>query len=142
MRQAAPVEWERAKHSTYSPGIIAGDFVYLSGLGAFDGEGRLLHPGDVVGQAEATYANVAAVLSSVGLTLDHVIKTTDYIVEESLSGYAGTKDLRERLFTPPYPAATGVVVKGLLRRGMLIEVDVVAYRYGAGSGGDRAERGG
>lgn len=121
--------WERTQRSTFSPGIVAGDFVFLSGLGAIDSGGQLLHEGDVVGQAEAVYRNVVEVLATVGLTLDHVVKTTDYVVEEALPDYAATKALRERLFTPPYPAATGLVVSGLLRRGMLIEIDVVAYRY-------------
>jgi len=38
--------------------------------------------------------------------------------------------VRREFFRPPYPAATGVLVKGLLREGALIEIKALAVLPG------------
>ncbi len=40
--------------------------------------------------------------------------------------YSATADVRRRYFRPPLPAATGVIVAGLLRPGALIEIEAYA----------------
>ena len=51
-------------------------------------------------------------------------KTVDYIV--TTDGYRETAEVRREMFPRGFPAATGVVVKGLLRPGALIEIDAIA----------------
>jgi 2-iminobutanoate/2-iminopropanoate deaminase len=55
----------------YSPGIVAGDFLYVSGQGARDREGKL--PDTVEGQVRQTLDNVKLIVEAAGLTLEHVV---------------------------------------------------------------------
>ena len=65
------------------------------------------------------------ILQTVGATLEHLVETTDYVL--STEDYQKTAAVRrEFLKGPPLPAATGVVVRGLLRPDALIEIKGVA----------------
>jgi Endoribonuclease L-PSP len=57
----------------YSPGIIAGDFLYVSGQGARDRDGRL--PDTVEAQVRQTLDNLKGIVEAAGLTLEHVVYT-------------------------------------------------------------------
>lgn len=46
--------------------------------------------------------------------------------EVTTEGYAYTAAVRRKYFADPFPAATGVIVAGLLRPGALIEIDAIA----------------
>ena len=52
------------------------------------------------------------------------MKTVDYITPTE--GYRGTADIRREYFKNGFPAATGIVVKELLRPDALIEIDAIA----------------
>ena len=85
---------------TFSPATRVGNLVFLSGT-------------------------TALILQSVGGNLSNIVETTDYVL--SLDEYRKTAALRRELFKgPPWPAATGVVVAGLIREGALIEIKGIA----------------
>jgi 2-iminobutanoate/2-iminopropanoate deaminase len=110
---------------TFSTAVTAeGVMVFVSGLNAIDDRGVLQAPGDVVGQTRAIYAKLAAVLAAAGGTLADVVRTTDYVL--SRDNYRATAEVRRELLGPDFPAATGVVVKELFGRGVLIEIEAVA----------------
>src|SRR5947207_15441342 len=67
----------------YSPGILAGDFLYVSGQGGRDAAGTL--PGTIEGQARQTLRNVKAIVEAAGLTLEHVVYSHVYL--EDLEQY-------------------------------------------------------
>ena len=69
-------------------------------------------------------STLGRVLEAAGAGFEHVVETTEYIT--TTEGYAGTAAVRREVFRPPYPAATGVIVAGLLRPGALIEISAVA----------------
>lgn len=127
MRTAVGLEWASSRRATFSPAVRAGDFVVLSGMGSIDAEGEVMFPGDVAGQAKQIYANISDILATIGCSLDDVIKTVDYITDEALGEYKETAKVRREIFSAPYPAATGLVVQGLLRPGMVIEIDAWAH---------------
>ena len=57
--------------------------------------------------------------------LADIVETTEYVT--TFEGYEKTAAVRrEMLKGPPWPAATGVLVSGLIRKGALIEIDMVA----------------
>ena len=60
----------------YSPGIMAGDFLYVSGQGARDRDGRL--PETVDAQVRQTLENVKTIVEAAGLTLAHVVYSQVY----------------------------------------------------------------
>ena len=71
------------------------------------------------------FASSKSVLALVGGSLSNIVETTDYVL--SLDDYKKTAQLRRELFKgPPWPAATGVVVSGLVRPDALIEIKGIA----------------
>ena len=115
---------------TFSPAVRTGNLLFISGTTATDESGAIVAPGDIVGQTRYIYRKFAALLSAAGGGLEHIVETTEYVT--TTENYRGTADVRRELFQPPYPAATGVIVKGLLREGALIEISAVALLPGTG----------
>ena len=113
---------------TFSPAVRTGNLLFISGTTATDESGAIVAPGDIVGQTRYIYRKFAALLAAAGGDLEHIVETTEYVT--TTENYRGTADVRRELFQPPYPAATGVIVKGLLREGALIEISAVALLPG------------
>jgi enamine deaminase RidA (YjgF/YER057c/UK114 family) len=110
---------------TFSPAVRAGNLVFLSGSTATDDKGRIVGVGDIAAQTRHIYSKFAAILESVGGSLANIVETTEYVL--TLDGYEKTAEVRRDLFKgPPWPAATGVVVSGLVRKDALIEIKAVA----------------
>jgi enamine deaminase RidA (YjgF/YER057c/UK114 family) len=110
---------------TFSPATRVGNLVFLSGTTGTDDEGNIVGPGDIVAQTRRIFEKFALILQSVGGDLSNIVETTDYVL--SLDEYRKTAALRRELFKgPPWPAATGVVVAGLVREGALIEIKGIA----------------
>lgn len=110
---------------TFSPGVRVGNLVFLSGTTATDERGKIVGANDIVEQTRQIFRKFDAVLSLVGGSLSNIIETTDYVL--ALEDYKKTAQLRRELFKgPPWPAATGVVVAGLVRPDALIEIKGIA----------------
>jgi enamine deaminase RidA (YjgF/YER057c/UK114 family) len=110
---------------TFSPATRVGNLVFLSGTTGTDDEGNIVGPGDIVAQTRRIFEKFALILQSAGGDLSNIVETTDYVL--SLEEYKKTAALRRELFRgPPWPAATGVVVAGLIREGALIEIKGIA----------------
>ncbi|MDP2997025.1 MAG: RidA family protein [Bryobacterales bacterium] len=63
----------------YSLGILAGDYLYVSGQGAIDSSGRV--PAAFDAQARLTLDNVKSVVEAAGLTMEHVVYTQVYLAD-------------------------------------------------------------
>lgn len=113
------------KGFTFSPGVRVGNLVFLSGTTATDDKGKIVGEGDIVAQTRQIFRKFEAVLALVGGSLSNIVETTDYVL--SLEDYQKTAQVRRELFKgPPWPAATGVVVQGLVRPDALIEIKGIA----------------
>ena len=110
---------------TFSPAVRVGNLVFLSGTTATDDQGKIVGPGDIVIQTRHIFHKFSLILESIGGSLANIVETTDYVL--SLDDYKKTAQLRRELFRgPPWPAATGVVVSGLVRQDALIEIKGIA----------------
>jgi aminoacrylate peracid reductase len=110
---------------TFSPATRVGNLVFLSGTTGTDDDGNIVGPGDIVAQTRRIFEKFSLILQSAGGSLSNIVETTDYVL--SLEEYKKTAALRRELFKgPPWPAATGVVVAGLIREGALIEIKGIA----------------
>jgi enamine deaminase RidA (YjgF/YER057c/UK114 family) len=110
---------------TFSPAVRAGNLLFISGMTASDRSGRIVGENDIVRQTEYIYEKMAAVLAAAGAHFSNVVETTEYYTEDR--DYSKTAAVRRKVFgEPPYPAATGVRVAGLIRAGALIEIKAVA----------------
>ncbi len=113
------------KSFTFSPAVRVGNLVFISGTTATDDKGLIVGRGDIVAQTRFIFRKFGLILQAAGATLENIVETTDYIL--STEDYAKTAAVRrEFLKGPPWPAATGVVVQGLLRPDALIEIKAVA----------------
>lgn len=107
----------------YSQGVVAGDFVFVSGqLGIDRATGK---PADgVKRQTELVLDNIRAILEAAGCSLNDVVKTTCYLTNRQ-SDYAGYNEVYRRYFKGDYPARVTVEVSNLAP-GYVIEIDAVA----------------
>ena len=121
-------EWTRYGRLTYGAGVIreGGRLLFISGQGPIDDNGRLLAPGDLKEQTRIIYERIGKVLEAAGGTFDDIVKTTDYIVPEAVATYKETGEIRRQYLKGTARAATGVIVHSLLKKEMMIEVDVIA----------------
>jgi aminoacrylate peracid reductase len=113
---------------TFSPAIRVGNLLFISGTTAADETGTIVGPGDIVAQTRYIYQKLQKILKAAGAGFEHVVQTTEYIT--TTENYARTAAVRRELFSPPFPTATGVIVKGLLREGALIEISAIAVLPG------------
>jgi len=119
--------WGYYKKLTYAPAVRKGNMLFISGMDASRLEpstGKPVIRGGVVEQTQVIYEKIKAVLETAGASFDDVVWTTDYII--TTKNYKETAAIRRQYFGESLPASTGVIVKGLLNREALIEIDVVA----------------
>ena len=115
----------KKKQYTWSDAVKKGKIIALSGLVATDENHRTLHPGDLKGQMRVIFEQMKKILEMAGGSLDDVIKTVDYITPQAVPEYPETADIRREYFKGNYPAATGIIVNGLLHKDWLIEVEAL-----------------
>jgi 2-iminobutanoate/2-iminopropanoate deaminase len=108
----------------YSPGMIVGNLVFVSGQAGRDpATGRLA--GDTVeAQTEQVLKNIATILEAAGTSLQHVIRCGVFIVD--MKAFPKMNEVYARTFGAHRPARTTVEVSGLPGDGLLVEIDAVA----------------
>ena len=75
-------------------------------------------------QAELCFDNIAAILEASGLGLEHVVRINAYVSgREHLRPYM---DVRNKRFSPPFPASTLMIVSGFARPEFAVEIEVIA----------------
>jgi len=114
-----------ARDHTYSTAVKRGSHVFISGMIARDPEtGEIVGKGDIAAQTDFIFRLFSRILEKAGGSLDDIVKTVDYVT--TLENYKQTADVRRKYFRNGFPAATGVVVKQLVNRNALIEIDAIA----------------
>jgi aminoacrylate peracid reductase len=109
---------------TFSPAVRVGNLLFISGTTATDDARQIVGMGDIVAQTRHIFRKWEPILGSVGAGFENIVETTDYYL--SADDYALTAEVRREFFSPPYPAATGVQVAGLVRKDALIEIKGIA----------------
>jgi enamine deaminase RidA (YjgF/YER057c/UK114 family) len=107
----------------YSPGLLVGDTLYISGAIGIMSEGQI--PRNQEAQFELCFENMKAVLEMVGATFDNLIDMKSYHIElqHSIALFAEVKD---RYVNDPYPTWTAIGVRELAHRDLIVEIDGVA----------------
>jgi 2-iminobutanoate/2-iminopropanoate deaminase len=107
----------------YSPGLIAGGWMFLSGQGGFDpGTGQLVSE-DIAGQTAQAFRNIEALLHSAGASLDDVVSCLVHLSDIAL--FEEFNAAYEGVFPGPGKPVRTTVQAGLVA-GMLVEVTVIA----------------
>ena len=84
----------------YSPGVDAGDYVYVSAQGPRRPDGSL--PPTFEAQVRQALDNVKSVVETAGLTIDHVVYTQVYL--EDIEKYREVNQAFAEVFTKTPPA--------------------------------------
>jgi 2-iminobutanoate/2-iminopropanoate deaminase len=109
----------------YSPIVRAdGQFFFFSGQIALGPDGQLVGT-SVAEQTEQICRTLAAMLQSVGLTFDDVVKTTVFL--RSMDTFAEMNAVYERYFGTSRPARSTVEVSRL-PKDALVEIELIAVR--------------
>ena len=106
----------------YSPGILAGDFLYVSGQGGRDANGKL--PDTIEGQVRQTLENVKAIVGAAGWTLEHVVYSQVYLADMA---HYNAMDRVWKEFFPTTPPARAVLGVYKLPTDIAVEINAVAF---------------
>ena len=111
-----------------SAAVRAGDFLYIGGIVALDGEGGVMGPYDGKKQFEVVYARIDELLKAHGASAKNVISETMYITGWQFIAEGG--DVRRAFYVDAkaaFPTAAGVQVIALADPALVLEVEIVAY---------------
>ena len=116
------------KTAGYSRAVIDGDFAFVAGTTGYD-YATMTMPADITSQARNCFKTIAAALQDGGFAMADIVRATYYVTEASdadavlaVSGEV-LGDIR--------PAATILVVAGLYKSEMKVEIEVTAKRRSA-----------
>ncbi|MGH8794855.1 MAG: Rid family hydrolase [Stackebrandtia sp.] len=109
----------------YSRAVAAGPLTVTSGSTAMV-DGKPAHPGDPGAQAKEAFRVALDGLVDAGAGIADVIRTRMYVTDASYADPVGR--VHGELFGVVKPAATLVVVAGLIHPDLLVEVELEAYR--------------
>jgi 2-iminobutanoate/2-iminopropanoate deaminase len=106
----------------YTPGLVAGGFVFVSGQTAEKPGSSDLVEGDVKVQTRQVLENIRGILEAAGCSLDDVVKVTAHLADaEDFDGY---NEIYRQFFSVPFPVRT--TVQSVIPGGSLVEIDVIA----------------
>ena len=107
----------------YSRALVTGAEVLISGTTGYD-YATMTMPDDPGDQARAIYATMAAVLKEAGGSLADIVRLRTYVTD---AAYCETVlKVQGEVFGDIRPAATIVIVSGLLRPEMKVEIEADA----------------
>src|SRR5271156_5244262 len=125
VRSATPIGAELVAAGTpYSPGILAGDTLYVSGLQGTDPKTHTL-PGDFGQEARNCLENIGRVLSDAHMKYSDVVSIQIYL--EDMSQFQKVNAIYQEYFKSPMPARTTVQV-AKLSAGAHIEISAIARK--------------
>jgi enamine deaminase RidA (YjgF/YER057c/UK114 family) len=102
-------------------GCRAGNFVFMGGQAGFQFNGRLIGIGDPAAQARQALVNIKQLMELAGGSLRDVVKVIVYVTKYAYRAHV--YPIIAEAFPEPRPASTGIVVKGLARPELLMEID-------------------
>jgi 2-iminobutanoate/2-iminopropanoate deaminase len=107
----------------YTPGILAGDYLYVSGQGARDAKAQM--PPTFEAQAKQCLENVKGVVQAAGLRLDNVVYTQVYL--KDVRNYDALNKVWATYF-PKRPPARSLVGVTMMPTDTPVEISAIAVR--------------
>ena len=109
----------------YSPGILAGNTLYLAGQLGRDPSTTKIVPGGIEAEARQALTNIREVLREAGMDFGNVVNTNAFLVDMKEFD-AFNKVYRE--FFPKDPPARATVGVAALNQGARVELQMIAVR--------------
>ena len=104
--------------------VRANNTVYLRGQTAMDLDGKIVGIGDAAAQAENAMKCAKVLLEEAGARLEDIVKITIYITDRAYR--EPVYQVIGRWLKGVHPVSTGLIVQGLARPELLMEIDIVA----------------
>jgi len=112
---------------TYSDGVQVqpgARWLFTAGTPGLLPDGR--YPEGITAQAEQAWKNVLAILAQAGMGVQDLVKVTHYLVRESdIKDYVA---VRARYLGDARPASMLLVVPGLVKPEILVEIEAIAAK--------------
>jgi 2-iminobutanoate/2-iminopropanoate deaminase len=109
----------------YSPGVLVGGTLYVSGHLGRDPVTAKLVPGGIESETRQSLANIREVLKTAGMDFTHVVSVSAYIA--SFEDFAKFNAVYREFF-PKDPPARATVQVAALNDGARIELQMIAVR--------------
>jgi len=110
----------------YSPAIIWGNLVFISGQGPLDSVKGKIVEGDIVEQARQVFANLDELLKASGSSRQNVLKATVYLA--NMDDFQRMNAVYAEFFQGTiYPART-TIQAARLPLDIGVEIDIIAYQ--------------
>jgi len=113
------------KTASYSRAVVDGGFAFVAGTTGYD-YATMTMPADVASQTRNCFKTIEAALKEAGFAMADIVRATYYVTDAS---YADAHlAICGEVLGDIRPAATLLVVAGLLKPEMKIEIEVTAKR--------------
>ncbi len=109
----------------YSPAVVAGDFIYVSGQGPIDPDTDKMSYGDIQHETRITLGNIQRILAAAGATFSDVVRCGVFLRHGD--DFAAMNEVYTEFFGAQRPARTTVAV-AFADPTMKVEIDCVAYK--------------
>ena len=114
-----------APRGPYSPGVKAGDWIWVAGQVSMDpasGEAKL---SDIKAETRQTLLNVQSILAACGAAMSQVVRCGVYLT--NAADFQAMNEVYAEFFGDAKPARTTIIVAALPLPGAKVEIDAVAY---------------
>ena len=109
--------------SHYTDAVRFGDMLFVSGLTAHNGEGKLVGGADTAAQTRQIFINLKLVLDAAGATMADVLKVTVFLTD--INDRAAINPVRQEFFGAARPASTLIEVSRFALPEMKVEIEAV-----------------
>jgi aminoacrylate peracid reductase len=108
----------------YSPGVVADNVLYVSGVLALDASGKTVGIGDAAAQTRAVLQSIKSVVEAAGGTMADV--TMNSIFLKDLADYAAMNQVYKEFFPSEFPARY-CIRADLVKPEFLVEIASIAH---------------
>ena len=116
------------KAAGYSRAVVDGDFAFVAGTTGYD-YSTMTMPADVTSQTRNCFRTIEAALKEAGFAMADIVRATYYLTDagEADAHFAVCGEVLSEI----RPAATLLIVAGLYKPEMKVEIEVTARRRSA-----------
>ena len=123
VKEPAPRTWSNAK--------VCGNQIFVSGMTAHDGAGKVEGDGSMYDQSMRTFGKIKDLVEAAGAGMNDIIQMNIYVTD--IKQRKEVWRAREQFFSGDYPCSTLVEVSALAIPALLVEINAVGV-VGAGEG--------
>ena len=106
----------------YSAGVVAGDWLFISGQGPINFKTGKYELGDIEAETHLTMHNVLKICEAAGCTIENIVKCTVHL--KDINDFDRYNKVYASYFQNIKPART--TVQSVLGEGISIEIDAIA----------------